>query len=199
VKDDHGLADHAVCRFERRVEACLAAVEAVHQETGHRTLYVPNLIGTPERVRDQLRFARSAGAPAVMLSPMLLGLPSLAELATHAQLPILTHPALAGVLRAAEPALLGTPVPLVRCGRGHLPSRGRPVQLFAGNLWWDRTSAANAPRAMKPALPVPAGAFIWTGGRAGRVLRDGLHAIDGGACTRRVIAWRKPRGRWSKV
>ena len=108
VKDDHGLADHAVCPFEPRVEACLQAVTQVHEETGHRTLYVPNLIGTPERVREQLRFAREAGARAVMLSPMLLGLPFLAELAGDAKLPIIAHPSLAGVLRAAEPVLLGT-------------------------------------------------------------------------------------------
>jgi len=108
VKDDHGLADHAGCPFEPRVEACLRAVTEVQAETGHRTLYVPNLIGTPERVRSQLRFAREAGARAVMLSPMLLGLPFLAELAREADLPIIAHPSLAGVLRAAEPALLGT-------------------------------------------------------------------------------------------
>jgi len=108
VKDDHGLADHAVCPFEPRVEACLQAVTRVQSETGHRTLYVPNLIGTPQRVREQLRFARQAGAPAVMVSPMLLGLPFLAELAREAGLPIIAHPSLAGVLRAAEPVLLGT-------------------------------------------------------------------------------------------
>jgi ribulose-bisphosphate carboxylase large chain len=157
VKDDHGLADHAVCPFERRVEACLAAVEAVHQETGHRTLYVPNLIGTPERVRDQLRFARSAGAPAVMLSPMLLGLPSLAELATHAQLPILTHPALAGVLRAAEAALLGTLFRWYGADAVIFPHAG-------GRFSYSLETCGGIARALrtphvqlKPALPVPAG------------------------------------------
>ncbi len=108
VKDDHGLADHAICPFEARVDACLRAVENTRRETGHQTLYIPNLIGTPGRVREQLRFARSAGAPAVLLSPMLLGLPFLAELAGEAGVPILAHPSLAGVLRAAEPVLLGT-------------------------------------------------------------------------------------------
>lgn len=109
VKDDHGLADHPFCPFEARVDACLEAVEAAARETGRRALYVPNLIGTPDRVRRQLEFARLAGVRAVLLSPMLVGLPLLHELASEAGgLPILAHPAFGGVLRAAEPVLFGT-------------------------------------------------------------------------------------------
>ena len=102
VKDDHGLADHSFCPFESRVEACLRATE------GSRTVYVPNLIGTPERIGRQLEFARDAGARAVMLSPMVVGLPLLHHLASMTGgLPILAHPALAGVLRAEATVLLG--------------------------------------------------------------------------------------------
>jgi ribulose-bisphosphate carboxylase large chain len=102
VKDDHGLADHPFCPFEARVEACLRATE------GSRTLYVPNLIGTPERVMKQLGLARDAGVKAVMISPMVVGLPLLQQLAAMPKgLPILAHPSLAGVLRAKETVLLG--------------------------------------------------------------------------------------------
>jgi ribulose-bisphosphate carboxylase large chain len=108
VKDDHGLADHAFCPFEARVEACLRAVEETADDTGRRTLYVPNLMGTPDRVLRQLEFARAAGAPAVMISPMIVGLPLLHQLAGEADgLPIFAHPALGGVLRAEEPVLFG--------------------------------------------------------------------------------------------
>lgn len=108
VKDDHGLADHPFCPFEARVDACLHAVDAAARDTGHRALYVPNLIGTPERVVRQYEYARAAGVRAVMLSPMIVGLPLLAELASlPGALPVLAHPALGGVLRVAEPALFG--------------------------------------------------------------------------------------------
>jgi ribulose-bisphosphate carboxylase large chain len=108
IKDDHGLADHPFCPFEARVEACLAAIAEASRETGRGALYVPNLMGTPDRVRRQLEFARRAGVGAVMLSPMVVGLPLLHELASDSSgLPILAHPAFSGVLRAAEPALLG--------------------------------------------------------------------------------------------
>jgi len=108
VKDDHGLADHPFCPFEARIEACLRAVEDAAEETGRCALYVPNLIGTPERVMRQLALAREAGARVVMISPMLVGLPLLHQAATLAEgLPIIAHPSLGGVLRAAEPALFG--------------------------------------------------------------------------------------------
>jgi ribulose-bisphosphate carboxylase large chain len=108
IKDDHGLADHPFCRFEDRVEACLAAVEVAARETGRCALYVPNLTGTPDRVRRQLEFARQVGVRAILLSPMLVGLPLLHELAAESGgLPILAHPAFGGVLRAAEPVLFG--------------------------------------------------------------------------------------------
>jgi ribulose-bisphosphate carboxylase large chain len=68
-----GARQPRVLPFEARVEACLDAAEQVADETGHRVLYVPNLIGTPERVFAQLRFAEKRGARAVMVSPMLLG------------------------------------------------------------------------------------------------------------------------------
>ncbi len=109
VKDDHGLADHPFCPFEARVEACVRAVEDAAQETGRQTLYVPNLIGTPAHILDQLAFARDAGVRVVMLSPMLVGLPLLHEIASSADgLPVFAHPALGGVLRAREAALFGT-------------------------------------------------------------------------------------------
>jgi ribulose-bisphosphate carboxylase large chain len=102
VKDDHGLADHPFCPFEARLHACIRGVE------GTRTVYVPNLVGTPGRVARQLELARDAGARAVMISPMILGLPFLHQLASMAGgLPIIAHPSFGGVLRAGEPVLFG--------------------------------------------------------------------------------------------
>jgi ribulose-bisphosphate carboxylase large chain len=109
VKDDQGLADHPFCPFEDRVRACLAAADEVAAETGHRTLYVPNLIGTPESVFRQLELAESAGARAVMASPMLIGLPVFWELCRRrASVPVLAHPSFGGAQRFAPAALFGS-------------------------------------------------------------------------------------------
>jgi ribulose-bisphosphate carboxylase large chain len=109
VKDDQGLADHPFCPFEARVRACLRAADEIADETGHHVLYVPNLIGTPTRVFEQLRVAEDLGARAVMVSPMLLGLPTFWELCRErASVPVVAHPSFAGVRRFSEEALYGT-------------------------------------------------------------------------------------------
>lgn len=108
IKDDHGLADHAFCPFEERVRSCLNAVKDANERTGRNSLYVPNLIGAPSTVRRQLDAALDAGAQAVMVSPMLIGLPFLHELAReHCPVPVIAHPAFGGALRVAPECLLG--------------------------------------------------------------------------------------------
>jgi ribulose-bisphosphate carboxylase large chain len=158
VKDDHGLADHAFCPFEARVEACLGAVEETAAETGHRALYVPNLIGTPDRVRRQLEFARRAGAPAVMISPMILGLPLLHQLAGEVDgLPIFAHPALGGVLRVQEPVLFGKLFRWYGADAVVFPHAGGR---FSYSLETCRRLAAALRRPdplARPAFPAPAG------------------------------------------
>ncbi len=158
VKDDHGLADHPFCPFEARVEACLRAVEEAARETGRRALYVPNLIGTPDRMRRQLAFARGAGVRAVLVSPMLTGLPLLHELASLADgLPIVAHPAFGGVLRALEPALFGKLFRWFGSDAVIFPHAGGR---FSYGLETCAALAAQLRAAhprVRPALPVPAG------------------------------------------
>lgn len=158
IKDDHGLADHAFCRFDDRVPACQAAVERVADATGRRALYVPNLSGRPEAIERQLRRARRCGVGAVMLSPMLVGLPVLHELARlETGLPILAHPALAGSPRIAPEALLGKLFRLFGADAVIYPSYG-------GRFSYDADLCARLAEALRrdwkplrPALPVPAG------------------------------------------
>ena len=107
VKDDQGLADHAFCPFEARVRACLDAVRRAAEETGHRSVYAPNLIGAPSTVFAQLRMAEDLGARAVMASPMLIGLPVFWELTRRSSVPVLAHPSFAGAQRFATDLLFG--------------------------------------------------------------------------------------------
>ena len=113
IKDDHGLANHSFHPFEDRVRACQKAVLESNKASGRSAIYVPNLTGTPTTVLAQLKFAQDEGVGAVMIAPMLLGLPFMAEIvAKHAQVPILGHPSFGGATRIAPELIYGKMFPL---------------------------------------------------------------------------------------
>jgi ribulose-bisphosphate carboxylase large chain len=113
IKDDHGLANQDFHPFIERVRACQEAVESANAVSGGRSIYAPNLIGTPATVLEQLRFAEAEGVGAVMIAPMLLGLPGLADIiAQHATVPVLGHPSFGGATRIAPELLFGKLFPL---------------------------------------------------------------------------------------
>ncbi len=157
IKDDHGLADHPFCPFAERVAACLGAVRRASDETGRAALYVPNLIGTPAAVDRQARWAADLGAQAVMVSPMLVGLPFLNELAGRLGLPIVAHPSFGGAGRIAPAALLGKLFRVMGADAVIFPNAGgrfaytaEVCSAIAGNL--------RAPwPGVRPSLAAPAG------------------------------------------
>jgi ribulose-bisphosphate carboxylase large chain len=158
IKDDHGLGDQVFAPFEARIRRCQAAVDEAAAQTGHRALYVPSLIGSPDRLRRQADVAREAGAGAVMVSPMLAGLPAFhALVAGGLGLPVLAHPAFGGAQRIEPVALLGRLFPIFGADAVIFPSYG-------GRFSYDRETCAALARALRqppaplrPALPVPAG------------------------------------------
>jgi ribulose-bisphosphate carboxylase large chain len=181
VKDDHGLADQAWSRFRERVRACLAAVASAADETGHGAVYVPNLIGTPERVRDALRFAEDAGARAVMAAPMLLGLPTFFELCRASSVPVMAHPAFAGALRFAPEALFGTLFPLFGADAVIFVSFGSRFSQSEDVCRRIAERLRGAEGGQRPALPVPAGGIALEG--ASKVVefygRDAMLLVGG--------------------
>jgi len=157
VKDDHGLADHSYCPFAERVRVCLAATADAARTTGRRTLYVPNLIGSPATVLRQAREAKELGAEAVLVAPMLLGLPFFNEFVLGLGRPVLAHPAFGGAQRIAPAGLLGRLFPLFGADAVIYPNAG-------GRFSYSRDVCAAIARALQapaagiaPALPVPAG------------------------------------------
>src|SRR5260221_4385153 len=113
IKDDHGLANQSFHPFAERVRACMKAVRGANRISGRQTIYVPNLMGTPSTVLKQLRFAQDEGVCAVMIAPMLLGLPFMAEIvAHHASVPVIAHPSFGGATRIAPELLYGKLFPL---------------------------------------------------------------------------------------
>jgi len=157
IKDDHGLADHSYCPFTDRVRVCLAATAEAAKATGRRTLYVPNLIGSPATVLRQAREAKELGAEAVMVSPMLLGLAFFNELVQDLGRPVLAHPAFGGAQRIAPVALLGKLFPLYGADAVIYPNAGGRFS-YSRDVCSGIARALRAPdAAIAPAMPAPAG------------------------------------------
>ena len=98
IKDDHGLTDQCCAPFEERVERCADAVRAANRETGGHALYAANVTAPNHLVMKRARFAKAAGAGAIMVAPGLVGFDLMRELADDDAigLPVLSHPALQG-------------------------------------------------------------------------------------------------------
>ena len=159
IKDDHGLANHTFHPFAERVKACQKVVRQSNEATGRRSIYVPNLTGTPSVVLEQLRFAQDEGVGAVMVAPMLLGLPLMAEIvARHATVPVIGHPSFGGATRILPECLYGKLFPLY----------GSDATIFAnfgGRFAYSRETCGRLAGALTrpvipglaPTLPMPAG------------------------------------------
>ena len=158
IKDDHYWADHPFAPFEQRVRRCQEVVQEVSARTGRRVVYAPSLSGTPSQVLRQAEIAQQCGVGAVLVAPMLLGLPFFYELVTrHLEVPVLAHPSFAGAQRVLPETLLGKLLRLYGADMIIFPS-------FGGRFSYSRaTCRALAERARqpwgpyRPALPVPAG------------------------------------------
>ncbi|MEI7641304.1 MAG: RuBisCO large subunit C-terminal-like domain-containing protein [bacterium] len=98
IKDDHGLANQSWAPFKERVVKCAAAVKKANKETISNTLYAPNITSDFKNILSRARFAKKAGAGALVLSPGLSGFDIVRELANDntIKLPLLLHPAFLG-------------------------------------------------------------------------------------------------------
>jgi len=159
IKDDHGLANQGFHPFADRLRACQRAVREANAATGRQSIYVPNLMGTPTVVLEQLKLAQDEGVGAVMVAPMLLGLPFLAEIVQrHARVPVIGHPSFGGATRIRPELLYGKLFPLY----------GADATIFAnfgGRFAYSRDTCRGLADALTkpsepgilPTLPMPAG------------------------------------------
>lgn len=165
VKDDHGLADQGFSPFQERVRRCVEAVERANAETGRRAVYAPNVTADGEATRRRARFAREAGAGAVLVSPGLAGFGQMARLAVDPEvgLPILSHPAFLGSYVVspdsgiAHAVLFGQIARLAGSDATIYPNFGGRFSFSASECRSIARAAAEAMGPIKPIFPVPGG------------------------------------------
>ncbi|MDI6400990.1 RuBisCO large subunit C-terminal-like domain-containing protein [Balneolaceae bacterium ANBcel3] len=106
IKDDHGLADQPAAPFQKRVTACLEALDRAAQKTGRRARYFPNISAEPAIARQRYEWAAEIGADGVLVAPMLTGPGLIHELSQMEQkLPLMAHPSFSGLYAVHHPIL----------------------------------------------------------------------------------------------
>ena len=165
IKDDHGLADQAFCRFAPRVERCSDAVRRANAQTGLNCLYLPNVTGPSHQILDRARLAKQAGAGGLLFIPGLAGLDTMRHLADEDDLglPILAHPSFQGpfTMRPDEGishgALYGQLNRLAGADAAIFPNYGGRFS-FTQQQCRDLVDGCIRPMgAIRPIFPVPAG------------------------------------------
>ncbi|NDJ60910.1 MAG: ribulose 1,5-bisphosphate carboxylase large subunit [Chloroflexi bacterium] len=98
IKDDHGLANQPFAPFEERVERCAEAVARANAQTGLRCAYMPNITAPADQVLERARFAKQAGAGALLICPGLVSFDVMRQIADSddIDLPIMSHPSFYG-------------------------------------------------------------------------------------------------------
>jgi ribulose-bisphosphate carboxylase large chain len=157
IKDDHGLADQSSAPFAQRVRAVQRAVDKANDDTGGHAIYAPSFTGHFGQMARQLDEARAVGVRAILVAPMISGAGSLTALARSSGMPIIAHPALAGVAGIAPPLLLGKLFRLFGADATIFPNAGGRFS-WPAEACHELVQAARAPwHGLAPMLPVPAG------------------------------------------
>jgi len=162
VKDDHSLADQSFAPFPERLRRCSEAVARANAATGGSALYLPNLTAPADRLLERAALARAEGCLAALVSPLLVGLDRVAEVAAATGLALIGHPSLTGGLlgrsHGIAPALVwGDLFRLAGCDGVIYPNAGGR---FAFPLSECRRVARHLRRslgALRAAFPVPGG------------------------------------------
>ncbi|MDD3717943.1 MAG: RuBisCO large subunit C-terminal-like domain-containing protein [Actinomycetota bacterium] len=99
IKDDELIADMAFNRCEDRVKAYMAMEKRAYEETGEHTLYMVNISDNLPKMFELAKRVVDAGANAIMVNYLAVGLPALRALAEDPDInvPIMAHMDCAGV------------------------------------------------------------------------------------------------------
>lgn len=162
IKDDHGLTNQPSAPYADRVFECAEAVAKANAATGGRTIYCPNVNAAPAVTAERAQLAVAAGCRAVLITPLLVGLATVRQLAQDTGLALLAHPALAGAFfhdahGIAPELLLGRLFRAAGCDAVVYPNVGGRFALSAGACTGINARLREPWGSLRPAFPVPAG------------------------------------------
>ena len=163
VKDDHGLTDQIFAPFEERVALCAAAVRDANARFGRKTLYVPNVTAPAGQILARARRAKELGAGGILITPGLVGLDTMRELAaSQVELPIFAHAAFIGTYAVntqgiACDVLFGTLMRMAGADAVIFPNYGGRFPLSKTECLGIVRAGKEKLGSFKPVFPAPAG------------------------------------------
>ena len=100
VKDDELIADPPFCPMEERIKLYMAEAKRHYEETGNKVLFTVNITDRADKVKDNAKRALDAGANALMINYLTVGISALQGLAEDPEIkvPILAHLDFAGTM-----------------------------------------------------------------------------------------------------
>jgi ribulose 1,5-bisphosphate carboxylase large subunit-like protein len=93
IKDDELNINPTSCPFEERVKMICDALKEAEKETGKKTIYAPNISFRPEYMKEYARKAIAAGASALMMNIVYVGMTAVQMIAEDPEfnVPIYVH------------------------------------------------------------------------------------------------------------
>lgn len=91
VKDDELIVNPDYCHFDDRIRKTMDVVKKVEDETGRKRFYVVHISAQYNEMKRYYNTAIKYGADALMISPMIVGFPSIQWLSLESGLPIFSH------------------------------------------------------------------------------------------------------------
>lgn len=80
VKDDELLANPTYNPLKARIDAYLKVSEEVYDITNKRTIYIPNITDSPQKMREHAKYAIKAGIKACLINFVFTGFDAFAEI-----------------------------------------------------------------------------------------------------------------------
>jgi ribulose-bisphosphate carboxylase large chain len=158
IKDDHGLANQAYSPFADRVRAITKALAKSSSQSARNVQYIPSISGNLDQLRAQILYASEHGARAVLVAPMIIGLPSFYALTQDFRdIAFMAHPAMAGASRIAPPLLLGKMFRLFGADATIFPNYGGRFGYGDDTCGAIAAQALSATASIKRTTPIPAG------------------------------------------
>ncbi|UEC43524.1 MAG: Ribulose bisphosphate carboxylase [Methanothrix sp.] len=91
IKDDETLTDQSFCPMDERVEAVMAELSKVEDETGKKAFYAVNVTSGAEEILERAEDAIDRGANMVMIDVLTSGFSALEVLSRGVKVPVHVH------------------------------------------------------------------------------------------------------------